>query len=139
MASDEEGGIVRIVEITPANVNDGRMLEAVLPESPGVVYADLAYASAANENRIRAAGGCSRLPGRGVWGDEAALARLHAWNLQVGRVRRRIEKIFGTWKRSYGLRRMRWQGLAEAGLQVRLTAMAYNLRRAMVILKAQAA
>ena len=139
VASDEEGGIVRIVEITPANVNDGRMLEAVLPESPGAVYADLAYASAANETRIRAAGGCSRLPGRGVWGDEAALARLQAWNLQVGQVRRRIEKIFGTWKRSYGLRRMRWQGLAKAGLQVRLTAMAYNLRRTMVILRAQVA
>jgi len=27
------------------------------------------------------------------------------------------------------LRRMRWLGLAKAGLQVRLTAMAYNLRR----------
>ena len=35
----------------------------------------------------------------------------------------------GTCKRSYGLRRMRWLGLAKAGLQVRLAAMAYNLRR----------
>ena len=31
----------------------------------------------------------------------------------VNRVRCRIEKIFGTWKRSYGLRRMRWQGIAK--------------------------
>ena len=37
--------------------------------------------------------------------------------------------MFGTWKRCYGLRRMRWRGLAKAGLQVRLGAMAYNLRR----------
>jgi IS5 family transposase len=44
-------------------------------------------------------------------------------------VRCRIEKVFGTCKRSYGLRRMRWIGLAKAGLQVRLAAMAYNLRR----------
>ena len=57
----------------------------------------------------------------------------------MGRIRRRIEKIFGTWKRSYGLRRMRWRGLAKAALQVRLTAMAYNLRRAMGILRAAAA
>jgi IS5 family transposase len=49
-------------------------------------------------------------------------------------VRCRIEKIFGTWKRSYGLRRMRWLGLAKAALQVRLTAMAYNLKRTAVIL-----
>ena len=41
----------------------------------------------------------------------------------------RIEKVFGTCKRSYGLCRMRWLGLAKAGLQVRLTVIAYNLRR----------
>lgn len=44
-------------------------------------------------------------------------------------MRARIEKVFGTCKRSYGLRRMRWYGLAKAGLQVRLAAIAYNLRR----------
>jgi IS5 family transposase len=33
---------------------------------------------------------------------------------------------------------MRWLGLAKAGLQVRLTAMAYNLRRMMVLVRAQA-
>lgn len=142
VAADADGGIVRSVETTPANVNDGRMLGAVLPESPGEVYADLAYASAANEQEIRAAGGQPCLPGRGVWaaaGDGAALVRLETWNAQVGRVRRRIEKIFGTWKRSYGLRRMRWRGLARAALQVRLTATAYNLRRAVSIVRATAA
>ena len=54
---------------------------------------------------------------------------------EVGAVRRRIERIFGTWKRSYGLRRMRWLGLAKAALQVRLTAIAYNLRRSVTILQ----
>ncbi|WP_161626728.1 transposase [Sphingobium lactosutens] len=28
-----------------------------------------------------------------------------------------IEKIFGTWKRCYGLRRMRWRGLAKAAFE----------------------
>lgn len=142
IASDEEGGIVRLAEITPANVNDGRMLQAVLPDSPGEVYADLAYASASNEAKIRAAGGHPRLPGRGIWaapGDRKAVARLQARNHEVGRVRRRIEKIFGTWKRSYGLRRMRWLGLAKAALQVRLTATAYNLRRALAICRTRSA
>ena len=142
IAADADGGIVRSVETTPANVSDGRMIGAVLPEGPGEVYADLAYASAANEQKIRAAGGQPRLSGRGVWalaGDSAALARLEAWNAQVGRARRRIEKIFGTGKRSYGLRRIRWRGLAKAALQVRLTATAYNLRRAMAIVRAASA
>jgi IS5 family transposase len=57
----------------------------------------------------------------------------------VQRVRCRIEKVFGTCKRSYGLRRMRWRGLAKAGLQVRLTAMAYNLTRGLRLFRPQAA
>jgi IS5 family transposase len=47
--------------------------------------------------------------------------------------------VFGTVKRSYGLRRMRWLGLAKAGLQVRLAAVAYNLRRSRGLLAAVAA
>ncbi|WP_328702440.1 hypothetical protein [Belnapia arida] len=47
--------------------------------------------------------------------------------------------MFGTWKRSYGLRRMRWLGLAKADLQVRLAAIAYTLRRTVTLLHAAAA
>jgi IS5 family transposase len=64
------------------------------------------------------------------------LARLQAHNAEVRRVRARIEKVFGTMKRSYGLRRMRWLGLARADLQVRLAAIAYNLRRSWRLLVA---
>jgi IS5 family transposase len=71
-----------------------------------------------------------------MWGrDEAeTLARLEAWNQPIRRIRGRIEKIFGTWKRSYGLRRMRWRGLAKAGLQIRFTAIVYNIKRCSRIL-----
>jgi IS5 family transposase len=71
-------------------------------------------------------------------GGPAALARLEAWNAEVRSVRCRIDKVFGTWKRSYGLRRMRWLGLARAGLLVRLTAIAYNLRHSVTVLRARA-
>ncbi|WP_211259427.1 hypothetical protein [Belnapia moabensis] len=46
--------------------------------------------------------------------------------------------MFGAWEHSYGLRRMRWLGLAKAGLQVRLAGMAYNLRRTVTLLHAAA-
>jgi IS5 family transposase len=62
------------------------------------------------------------------------LARFKAWNEPIHRIRGRIEKIFGTWKRSYGLRRMRWRGLAKAGLQIRFTAIVYNIKRCSRIL-----
>jgi IS5 family transposase len=67
-----------------------------------------------------------------------ATAWLDAWNQPIHRVRGRIEKIFGTWKRSYGLRRMRWRGLAKAAVQVHLTAIAYNLKRTVNIIAAAA-
>ena len=75
-----------------------------------------------------------------MWGrdEEETLARLDAWNQPIHRIRGRIEKIFGTWKRSYGLRRIRWLGLAKAFLQIRLTAIAYNMRRTLTILVAAA-
>lgn len=76
-----------------------------------------------------------------MWGrdEQETLARLHAWNQPTHRVRGRIEKIFATWKRSYGLRRMRWRGLAKAFIQVRLTAIAYNLKRTLSIIITAAA
>ena len=75
----------------------------------------------------------------GGFGEAVAAERLRAHNAEVRRVRCRIEKVFGTTKRSYGLRRMRWLGLAKAGLQVRLTAIAYNLRRSITLLVPTAA
>ncbi len=55
------------------------------------------------------------------------------------RCRWRIEKVFGTRRRSHGLRRMRWIGLAKVGLLVRLAAMAYNLQRTVTLLRSTAA
>jgi IS5 family transposase len=84
---------------------------------------------------VRAKGGTPRIVVTAMWGrDEAeTLAKLEAWNQPIHRIRGRIEKIFGTWKRSYGLRRMRWRGLAKAAVQIRLTAIAYNMKRALKI------
>ena len=45
-----------------------------------------------------------------------------------------VEKIFGTWKRSCGLRRMRWRGLAKATAQVHFTAIACNPKPTLNIL-----
>ncbi|MGH3102172.1 MAG: IS5 family transposase, partial [Thermoleophilia bacterium] len=140
VATDEAAGLVRGVEITTANVHDAAELAAVLPPEPGDVYADSALTGGRAERLIIGRGGRPRTVWTGIWGrGPEALARLEAHNAAVRRVRCRIEKVFGTCKRSYGLRRMRWLGLAKAGLQVRLAAMAYNLRRTVTLLRAAAA
>ena len=89
---------------------------------------------------VRAKAGIPGIVATGMWGhdEEKTLRKLHAWNQPIHRVRRRIEKIFGTWKRCYGLRRLRWRGLAKAAIQVHLTAIAYIPKRTMNILAAHA-
>jgi transposase, IS5 family len=129
VATDEAGGLILGVEVTTANVHDAAELDAVLPAEPGDVYGDSAFTGSRAEAKIAARGGRARVVQTGTWGGPEALTRLQEYNAAVSRVRGRIEKVFGTCKRSYGLRRMRWLGLAKAGLQVRLTAIAFNLRR----------
>lgn len=130
--------MIEEIAITPANVNDGRAGPDALPDHPGEVFADSAYRGNHFGDAVRARGGTPRIVATGMWGrDETQmLKRLNAWNRPIHRVRGRIEKIFGTWKRSYGLRRMRWRGLAKAAVQVHLTAVAYDLRRCLTILAA---
>jgi len=140
VGADATTALVEKVAITPANINDGRAGPDALPDDPGEVFADSAYRGAHFGGAVRAKGGTPRIVATGMWGrDEAeTLARLAEWNQPIHRVRGRIEKIFGTWKRSYGLRRMRWRGLAKASIQVHLTATAYNLKRTLSIIAVSA-
>jgi IS5 family transposase len=138
VATDEAAGLVCGVEVTTANVHDADQMEAVLPSEPGDVYGDCAFAGRSAERVIIARGGTPQVVHTGTWGRPEALVRLQAHNAAVRRVRCRIETVFGTWKRCYGLRRMRWIGLAKAGLQVRLAAIAYNLRRTVTLISAAA-
>jgi IS5 family transposase len=133
VGADAVAALVEAVSVTPANVNDGREGPAVLPDDPGDVFADSAYRGQHFTQAVRAKGGVPRVAATAMWGrDEAeTLARLAAWNGAIQRVRARVEKIFGTWKRCYGLRRMRWRGLARAIAQVHFTATAYNLKRSL--------
>jgi IS5 family transposase len=140
-SADAGTALVEELAVTPGNVHDGRAGGAALPDDPGEVFADSVYRGEVFGSAVRARGGTPRIVATGMWGrpgDDTA-RKLRRWNYEIQRVRCRIEKIFGTWKRSYGLRRMRWRGLAKAGLQVRLTAIAYNLRRTLTLLQTSAA
>ena len=136
VGADADTALVEEISVTSANVNDGKAGPEALPDNPGEVFADSAYRGNHFRDAVRAKGGIPRIVATGVWArtEEEAQAWLHQWNQPIHRVRGRIEKIFGTWKRCYGLRRMRWRGLAKAAVQVHLTAIAYNLKRTMNIL-----
>ena len=131
VGADADTSLVEEIAVTPANINDGRAGPDALPDAPGEVFADSAYRGTHFREAVRARGGTPRIAAVSMWGmdEQETLAKLAAFNEPIHRVRARIEKIFGTWKRSYGLRRMRWLGIAKAAAQVHLTAIAYNLKR----------
>ena len=141
VGADADTALIEEVSVTPGNAHDGRAGHGALPDDPGLVYADSAYRGHVFAAAVHAKGGIPRVVQTSIWGrvGDDSLRKLKSWNYGVQRIRCRIEKIFGTCKRSYGLRRMRWRGLAKATLQVRLTAIAYNLRRTSNILNAKRA
>jgi IS5 family transposase len=138
VATDRAAVLIGSVEVTTATVPDADQVQAVLPAEPGDVYGDSAFAGRSAERVIIARGGTPQVVRSGTWGRPETLARLKAHNARVQRIRCRIETVFGTWKRCHGLRRMRWLGLAKAGLQVRLAAIAYTLRRTATLISAAA-
>ncbi len=139
VAADADTALVVEVAVTPGNVHDGRAGAAVIPDAPGRVYADSAYRGSRFAEAVTTRGGTAHVVATSFWslpGDAEAERRFLARNAAIHGVRCRVEKVFGTWKRSYGLRRMRWKGLARSALQVRLTAIAYNLRRGLTMAEA---
>ena len=106
MGADVETALVEEMAITPANVHDGEAGGEVLPDDPGEVFADSAYSGETFRAAVRARGGTPRIVAVPIWvrNDLQSFARLEAWNQPIHRIRGRIEKIFGTWKRSCGLR-----------------------------------
>ncbi len=140
VGADADTALVEEVCVTPANINDGRAGPDALPDRPGEVFADSAYRGPFFKDAVKAKGGVPRIAITSMWGKDEAetLAKLDAYNRPIHRVRARIEKIFGTCKRSYGLRKIRWRGIAKAAMQIHLTFIAYNIKRTYNIL-AQAA
>ena len=137
VGADANTALIEKIAVTFANINDGRAGPDGLPDNPGEVFADSAYRGSHFRDAVRAKGGVLRIVATGMWGrdEQATLQKLKDWNQPIHRVRSRIEKIFGTWKRSYGLRWMRWRGIAKAGCQIHLTAIAYNLKRTLNIMQ----
>lgn len=140
VAADRASALVTRVHVTPANVQDGHGMEAVLGGRPGEVYADRGYDWDSLRTAVLDRGGRPMIMRRVYPGTRPERrAAVTAWNAAIAPIRAGVEKIFGTAKRSYGLARARWRGLAKTTLQIHLTFTVYNLRRATTLRQAQAA
>lgn len=124
---DEGAGLVRGLEVTPANVQEVEVAPRLLRAAAGTLYGDRGYDSdglrADLAERSLGDGLMRRRRGRDL--TPAETARNHALSL----IRRAVEGVFGTMKRSYRLHRLRAFSLARNAVDLALFALAYNLRR----------
>jgi IS5 family transposase len=127
VAVDAGSGLVRALQVTPANVQEVTVAPALLAHADGLVLGDRGYDSDPLRAQVNARGLEDGLMRRRRGRDltPAEVARNHALSLQ----RRAVESLFGTMKRSYGLGRMRAFTLLRNAIDLTLFAIAFNLRR----------
>ena len=131
-AVDEGSGLVREAVMAPADVHDSVPADDLVQGDEGAVDADEAYDSEARRAGLR---------GRGIEPRIMYRARrdrpLEPWqaalNKAVAPVRAGVERLFGTMKRAYGHRRVRYLGLARNDVQLQAMCAAINLRRALAL------
>jgi IS5 family transposase len=114
LAVDEESGLVRQAEMTPANVHDSRLGEALIQGDEQGFFADRAYDSQALRETLERRGLVDGI----AWKVKHARYPLEAWqrlhNAWTGSVRSAVERAFATMKRWYGMGRIRAQRLPSA-------------------------
>jgi len=128
VAVDQGTGLIRAQRLTAGNVQEVDVAAELIPSDAGTVYADRAYDSDRLRQHLRAGGlgdGLMRRARKNKPLDQAALERNHA----LIPVRRNVERVFGTMKRSYRMGRMRAYSLARNVVDLCLFAIAFNLRR----------
>ena len=133
---DGGSGLIRRARLTPANVNETEVADDLLSGDEAALYADKAYESKERRARLRARGVKDRIMHRSHKNQRALPHWQKRRNALIARVRAPVEQVFGTLKRSYGYRRVRYLGLDRNATELWLKLAAYNLRRAERLLAA---
>lgn len=137
-AVDQGSGLIRRAVLTPANIYESLVADALICGDERAVYADKAYESKQRRQRLRARGVKDRIKHRA----DKWHPRLPHWQAERNRLieprRRPVERVFGTLKRSYGYHRVRYRGLRRNQVELCCKVFAYNLRRALSLRPAAA-
>jgi IS5 family transposase len=128
IAVDETHTLIRRVTMTSARIQDCTELLAVVRGDEKELIADKAYWSRKHSDWCSERGITNGILRRAHRGEK--LSR-HAQrrNRTYGTRRKRIEKIFGWWKRSAAYRIVRYVGAAANRLELEFKSIAWNLKR----------
>ncbi len=128
---DQDSGFVRSVEVMPANQHDQRCAEELVCGDEEAVYADKGYDSNELRSSLRNRSIKPRIMHRIYPKDHSPRkqALLKKINHSYRKTRSAVERVFGTLKRCYYYRRVRYKGLAKNYLEAVFKIIAYNLRK----------
>jgi transposase, IS5 family len=130
IAVDEGTGLIRRALLTPARINESEVADALILGDEHAIYADKAYENKVRRQALKQRGIKDRIMHR----SHKNQLRLPYWqrrrNTLIAPIRAGVERIFGTLKRCYGYTRVRYFSLNSNLTQLRLLAIAYNIRRA---------
>lgn len=133
IAVDAGSGLLRGARLTPANVNETVIADALVQGDEVAVYADQAYDTRARRSGLRARGIKDRIMHR----PNKHHPELPRWqrrrNRLIARLRGRVETAFAVLKRHYRWDRVRYVGLARNQSHLYLLCIALNLRRALAM------
>jgi transposase, IS5 family len=129
MAMDEGSALVRAAVMTPANIQEIDLAQRLVQGDEKTLYADRGYDSKRLHDHLEAYGIGNGVMRRGAKHDPAIQERNNA----ISAIRRKIEKLFGTQKRHYGLGRMRYFTQARNAMRMIFCVIGYNLKRMRLI------
>jgi len=133
IAVDEGSGLIRRAILTPASVYESEVADALICGDEAAVYGDKAYEHKERRRRLKAVGIRDRIMHRSHKNQSGLPYWQQRRNLLISPIRAAVERVFGALKRCYGYRSVRYFSLAANHTQLRLLAIAYNLRRAVAL------
>lgn len=135
---ESKEGFILGGHVTPAHVADITQLEKLLEEShlpqDTPVLADKGYSSMRNREILEERGCIDGIMHKAVRGKPLTFTQ-RLLNRLISSVRYKIEQDIGTLKRGYHFSRMRYIGTVKGNMEFMLTAMAFNLKKAVLMME----
>lgn len=133
VGTDVETGLIKRIISTSGDVHDGEVFAQLLDGDEPEAYADKAYESRKNRQTLKDNGIADKIMYKAPRNK-----RQPRWQVELNKLwsktRCGVERVFGHWKRNYGMDRCRYKGWEKNQVHFDLVGMAYNLNRTISIL-----
>jgi IS5 family transposase len=126
---DQGSELIRQADLTTARANDALRFQQMVSGDEAAVYADKAYFGYQRSAWLRQQGIVDGIKRQLTVDRHLDREAVTAFNQRVERVRRAVERVFGTLKRHYHFVRCRYRTLGRNRCHFLLLCICYNLKR----------